>query len=246
MNRVSVVVALCALALLVPGGEGWAEESPGGDASESESLVSTQEEESRWELGAVVLLNLSNVDFRAVENPFSVRMGLGGGVQGRVSLWEGLFVQTEVLYGQRGMRAELRDLNRINPSEEEEEEVVDLVETQVYNFHILQVPLLLGWSLGLGENYGVGVQVGATASVFLGRTRTNDQGTFETTREGLVPMTFGLAAGLGVDRKMGRGRGSVEVRYDRDLSSFLEVQEGVEEGAVHWAMSLLIGYRFGL
>lgn len=237
--RKMLEVSVLALVLALPIGEAMAEVM-----AEEEESAGGEDFPGAIHLGAVGAVNISNVDFRDVENPFSTRVGLGAGLQVKWDLGERFSLQGELLYVQRGMTAEALDLDRVDPDDEENGAVA--AERQTYNFHLMQVPLFLRWNQPLGENFTLGALAGPTASLFLSRTRTNREGTFETTREGLRPLTFGMAAGLALDRMLGAGAATLEMRYDRDLSSFLEVQEGVEAGAVHWAASLMVGYRYSL
>lgn len=196
------------------------------------------------EVGLQGQLNLSNVVFQDVDNLFTVRLGLGGGLQGSLRVHDRFTLQLEALYSQRGMTGSLINIDVIR--EDDEESPTFTGEAQTFNFHQIQSPLLGIFVLPLGERFSLTALAGPYLSVLLGRTRTSREGTFQTTDDGLSSFIFGGMVGAGLDTRLERGTLNLSLRYERDFTSFLETEDADSGGAYHWSGTLVVGYRVAL
>lgn len=210
-------------------------------AAEGEESVEERPSRSIIRFGVMAMGNSTNISFSDDEAPsFDRRTGFGGGLRADITLGGNFGIRPELLYVQRGMSARVVEVGDIPDDDDEGLER----GRQVTNFHYLQVPLLARASFAVSDLLSIRAVLGPTLDLFLRRTVSRVDGTTVTTDATFVNrIHVGAAVGAGVDFAFDFGSLSVELRYDRALTSFLSLPApDDDERAYHSAFSLMLGF----
>jgi hypothetical protein len=187
-------------------------------------------------LGLTGTGSLTTVVVTGAANPFDRKVGFGGGLTATSEIRRDILsLQLELLYASLGMTATVA-----GPFAEEQEEIP--TSLLITDFGTLQFPFRAQLRFLRLEHWALWLGAGPSATLFLFRRNRNLEGPWRRTHsEDLRRLTFGITAGLGADFDLGFGRLTVELRFDRDLLSFVRPIDDGPERFYHTAFGLRAG-----
>jgi len=186
-------------------------------------------------LGVKGGFSLADLTFKPelTNSPLASKAGAVGGISLNVNIASFFSLQPEVLYVQKGTKGS---------------DTVEGVEiTGKYELDYVEVPLLLNFSFPIaGSSFVPSVYAGPYAG-FNARAKikvTEDGESYsEDFKDEVKDTDFGLTFGIGLGKKIGSGKITIDVRYDLGLTN---IAEGMAEGesVKNKSWLFMLGYYF--